>query len=80
MDEVFICYKTDTHHSYASRDIIGIGTTRSNAVKLCKQQALKEGEGLSRYSVDFLWDKLQTQDYEGEGEFVIELVDVNVIL
>lgn len=80
MDKVFICYKTDTWHSYASRDIIGIGTTIDNALALCQQQAVKEGESMSDWNIGFLRDKSQTQGYQGEGEFVIEFVDVNVIL
>ena len=78
--KVFLVYKTDPRHSYASRDVIGVATTLRNAIAIVKKQAAKEGEKLSRYTLEFLSVKLQTQDYSGEGEFDIEAVEKNTLL
>lgn len=80
IDSVFLCYKTDAQHSYSSRDIIGIGTDRGEAIEICRQKAFKEG---SRIDSEQLWNLinlLQTQGYVGEGEFQIESVFVNQLL
>ena len=42
MKNVYIVYKTDAYHSYASRDVIGIATELIIAIDICKQQAKKE--------------------------------------
>lgn len=77
---VFMVYKTDVHHSYASRDIIGVATSQENALKLCREQAKKEGHSLKGWNMQFLQEKNQTQGYNGPGEFVIEEVYINKLL
>lgn len=79
MKEVFIVYKTDPWHSYASRDLLGVGTSKNHAIKLCKEQASKEGERISSDQLFNLNNINQTQGYSGEGEFVIEPVTVNTL-
>lgn len=84
--EVFLVYKTDTWHSYNSRDIIGVATRKEIAIRLVRKQAEKEGHPFRRndeedkWHMEFLNEKLQTQGYRGEGEFQIEAVDKNVLL
>lgn len=81
MEEAFICYKTDNWHSYNSRDLIGVATDMGEALCLCQLQAQKEGFTLSHdEDLPFLKENNQTQGYKGEGEFVIEPVDTNVLL
>lgn len=80
MKEVFIVYKTDGHHSYASRDVIGIASSAVNAVALCEQQAKKEGDTISDEQSWYLHHIKQTQGYSGEGEFQFEEVKINVLL
>lgn len=77
---MYLVYKTDTHHSYASRDIIGVCTTQSMCVTICKQQAKKEGEKISKKELWNLSHLQQTQGYSGEGEFQFELFKVNTLL
>lgn len=79
MNIVFVCYKTDTQHSYASRDIIGIASNPLIAVDLCNQHATKSGLPITK---DQLWNLLhlkQTQGYKGSGEYQFEELPVNVI-
>lgn len=74
---VYIVYKTDPWHSYASRDMLGLGTTKSNALKIVRQQVKKDGAKLSKddlYNLDHI---NQTQNHSGEGEFVIEPLETN---
>jgi len=80
MEEVFIVYKIDTWHSYASRDTIGVVTTIDIAITICKQHAKKSGKKIHKEELWNLANIKQTQGYRGEGEFHIEPVDVNVLL
>lgn len=77
MKDVFLVYKTDAWHSYASRDLIGCATTKSKAVSLCVLQVEKEQEIISEDDLFNLNNINQTQGYKGEGEFVIETISVN---
>jgi hypothetical protein len=79
MKTIYVIFKCDTWHTRQSFDLIGVATTKANMIKLAKEQAKKEGERLSRYTVEFLADKLQTQDYEGEGEFYVEAIQANTL-
>jgi hypothetical protein len=80
MNEIFLVYKTDAWHSYASRDIIGIATSKDMAIALCKQQAKKEHEKFTSGDLFNLTNILQTQGYNGEGEFQFEMVELNKLL
>ena len=77
---MYLIYKTDPHHSYASRDLLGIATTKAIAIYLCKQQANKEHEKFDSDQLFNLNNINQTQGYSGEGEFDIEKVQINVLL
>ena len=80
MESVFLVYKTDAWHSYASRDLIGVGNTILSAMALCVQQSRKEN---TKINGDQLWNLenlKQTQGYNGEGEFVIEEVNTDNLL
>lgn len=77
---MYIVYKTDNQHSYASRDVIGLATSKSLAIILCRQQALKEGYILEKDQLFNLINLKQTQGYNGEGEFFFEMMEPNKLL
>jgi len=79
-NEVIIIYKTDTHHSYASRDIIGIATEFKEAVRICKQQAKKEHEKFDNACLFDLTNMQQTQCYKGEGDFQLETIQTDTLI
>jgi len=80
ISSVFVVYKTDVHHSYASRDLIGIAGNPHEVLGIVRAQADKEGHKLSIDTRFFLIDKKQTQDYEGPGEFQFEEIQLNKLL
>ena len=80
MDSVFIVYKTDNWHSYASRDTIGIATSSLAAIKICKQQAKKENKKIDKDQLFNLANLEQTQGYSGDGEFQFEEITLNKLL
>lgn len=80
MAKVFIVYKTDTRHSYASRDTIGVATTKLNAIKICFMQAKKENQTIKDDQKWNLENIMQTQGYSGDGEFHYEEMEVNKLL
>lgn len=80
MEEMFLVYKTDSHHSYASRDIIGVCVDLGRAIAVCIYKATKEGEKITKAQLVHLRQKKQTQGYFGDGEFVIEAVRTNILL
>ncbi|HTN09214.1 hypothetical protein [Agriterribacter sp.] len=77
---MFLLYKTDTWHSYASRDLLAVCTTKPQVLRLCRLQALKENETLTSDDIFNLHTICQTQGYTGEGEFHFEEVKVNTLL
>lgn len=80
MKNVYMAYKTDSWHSYASRDIIGVGSTHDDAIAICQAQAKKERSSISGQEMFNLENINQTQGYKGEGEFVIEEIQLNTLL
>jgi len=80
MNYVFIVYKTDNHHSYSSRDVIGIGTSKDEAIQICKQQANKENQVINGTQIWNIHNIQQTQGYDGDGEFDYEIIETNKIL
>lgn len=79
-NQVFIVYKTDAQHSYASRDVIGIATSIYNACDIVALHDKKHGCYLKKDDLYMLENILQTQNYKGEGEFHIEKMQVNKLL
>jgi hypothetical protein len=80
MDKVFLVYKTDNRHSYASRDLLGVCDNWAYVKPIINAQASKEGEKISQDDAFNIINIKQTQGYEGEGEFFIEEVNTNVLL
>ncbi len=80
MDEIFLVYKTDVWHSYASRDLIGVATSQKMAVVLCQYKANKEGKKIKGDQLFNLENIKQTQGYKGEGEFMYEAVNTDTLL
>jgi len=79
-DKVYMCYKTDTWHTQSSRDLFAVTDNFSDSIRLCNEKASKEGEEISFQELFNLNHMLQTQNYSGEGEFLIEVVDKNKLL
>lgn len=80
MEEIFLVYKTDSWHSYASRDIIGVASNQNEAINICQLQAKKEGHTITIYQLFNLGSINQSQGYEGEGEFQFEAVATDTLL
>lgn len=77
---VYPVYKTDAWHSYASRDLLGIATTKALAIKICKEKARREHSKIDADQLFNLNNISQTQGYAGEGEFHIDTVTTNTII
>lgn len=77
---VYVVYKTDEWHSYESRNIIGIATSPMQAKILVLEQAKKENVKISRGEIEFLEERMQTQNYAGEGQFQFEKMETNKLL
>lgn len=79
---MFLVYKTDVNHSYASRDLIALASTQVTAVLLCSEHAHKEGENLSEDEDQMhnLVNIKQTQGYSGEGEYQYEEVILDILI
>jgi hypothetical protein len=77
---VYLVYKTDNWHTYDSRNIIGIATSKHEAIELCRTQSEKEGFSISGDDEFNLNNISQTQNYEGGGEFDFEAIEINVLL
>ena len=80
MSQIFVVYKTDSWHSYASRDIISICTTQSHVMRIIREKVKKESAKLDKDQVFNLQHYKQTQGYTGEGEFQYEEFDKNTLV
>jgi hypothetical protein len=76
---IYLIYKTDIHHSYDSRELMGIAIDR-NPVYMIGEQVQKEGKKLSEDDVYNLTHIRQTQGYSGEGEFQYEEFETDILL
>lgn len=77
---IYLVYKTDTHHSYASRNIIGVADHEVHAVHICQLQAKRDGEEIGEEQLYNLRTIKQTQNYKGDGEFQFEGVQENTLI
>jgi hypothetical protein len=82
MHTVFVVYKTDHHHSYASRDIIGIATDMYQALNLAKEHAAKpdkDGDIEEGFNDDQEWLFLNIKQTQGceLGEYQTEALKTN---
>jgi len=77
---IYLVYKTDSVHSYASRDIIGVADHEAHVIHICQLQAKRDNEEISKEQLFNLRNIKQTQGYSGEGEFHFEGVQENTLL
>jgi hypothetical protein len=77
---MFLLYKTDNWHNYASRDLLALCTTKKKVIQFAKEQAKKEGVKLSEDDLYNLENISQTQGFRGAGEFHFEQMEANKLL
>ncbi len=73
----YILYTCDNWHTRSSMDIVAVCSSLKTAIKIAKKQASKDGYIINEDDVYMLETKLQTQGYEGDGEFIIEEFEQN---
>lgn len=79
MNSLFLVYKTDNQHSYASRDVIGVASSKQEAINLVIMQATKEHARVNKNDLHNLNNLQQTQGYKGDGEFSFESIELDVL-
>jgi hypothetical protein len=75
MKTVTVLYTADSRHN--NKEMIGIFTTKGNAIKAAEEKAAQEDEKISDDDLYNLERINQTQSYMGFGEFMIEEVELN---
>jgi hypothetical protein len=75
MKTVTILYATDSRHN--NKELLGVFTTKGNAIKAAEEKAAQEDEKLSDDDLYNLERINQTQGYSGFGEFMLEEVELN---
>jgi hypothetical protein len=90
LPQIILLYKTDFHHSYSSRDLIGVFSSKRKFISAVKKIITadlkqdpqdKEGQELRdyiRWNLEFLLEKQQTQGLSN-FELVTETADLNTI-
>ena len=76
---MFLIYNTDVWHTHGSKKLIGLSESKDKAINLCEQYAERENETLSFNSILSLKTMLQTQEYDGTGEFLIKKIEINTL-
>lgn len=77
---ITLVFKTDAHHSYSSRELIGACTSKKHVLSIIRQRVKKECKKLDSdqlFNIDTIG---QTQGYLGDGEFATENVELNVLV
>lgn len=77
---MYLVYKSDKQHSYASLDLIAVCSNKDQARDMIVWKAQKEGETLTEDDNHCLENYKQTQGYKGKGEFLYQEIPVNVLL
>lgn len=83
---MYAIFTTDFNHSYDSRDLIGVATSKRKAINLvCQHAAHHQAWGLSEWAKGFLSINNQTQgngddNTEYEFEYVLEKIEANTLL
>jgi len=67
----YLIYKTDNHHSYHSRELIGVAYDRP-PIEMVREKAQSEAQHLTPDDELNLANLNQTQQYNGDGQFTIE--------
>ena len=80
MNKVFLVYKTDEHHSYASRELIGIGTSKEDAILIIVEYTHHFAGNITQELLEQLRTIKQTQGFNDVGEFQYEEVKTNTFL
>lgn len=77
---VFLVYKTDSWHTYKSRELIGVCTSDEQVMRIIIERIEKEFGEWDTEFIEHLKTMRQSQCYIGEGEFQYEPVELNVLI
>jgi len=75
----YLIFETDNWHTHSSKNLIAVCSTFNTAISLLKKDCKAKGNPLSEDDIYNLQHIKQTQNFEGDGEFVIEEMKENVI-
>ena len=75
MKKVTALYTCDIYHN--NKELIGVFTTKGNAIKAAFEKASQEDEVISDDDLYNLERINQTQGYTGFGEFMLEELELN---
>ena len=79
MRKTYLVYSTDAWHSYASRDVIGVGTSIPNCFKVIREHIRKYGH--DKLTEDNKFELEHYRQTQGrETNYFIEEVEKNVLL
>lgn len=77
--ELHFLYRTDAWHTHRSKQLLAVCSSVHNAALLA--HAVAQDEDLSLVDDEHQWNLLntikQTQGYHGEGEFLIESMELD---
>ena len=76
----YIVFECDNWHSTNSMNLVAVCSNLKTAIRLIKKYAKEQGEKISSDDLYNLQNILQTQNFEGEGEFNIKVVEQNILL
>lgn len=76
----FLLYKTDPWHTHDSKELLAICDTAESALSLAEMDAIQEGFPLKPEDLDQLVTMNQTQGYWGDGEYLIDEIESNVLI
>lgn len=80
MNQLILVYKCDNWHTHATKFIIGLSDNYVDIKKICKQYAKSKNEKFKKLDYEELIMNNQTQNYFGEGQFMVEEITLNELI
>lgn len=77
----YLVFQADKWHTKTSKELLALATSKVKAINLIKNYAkIHYKMKISEDDIYLLETINQTQNFEGEGEFIIEEVEQNILL
>ena len=77
---IAILYKCNVWHTQESRELLAVCHNVNTCIGLANKKAITEGNVLDKECIYQLESMLQTQSYNGDGEFIIVKEPLNKLL
>lgn len=73
----YIVMTCDSLHTHTSKEVIAVCSSMNTAIRMIRQHAKKSGDSISKDDEYLLETIKQTQNFVGDGEYIIDKFIMN---